>query len=110
MPDSTSRMRFYTASVQSFRQEGDWTLGRTRQALLGVGTESTFGSGQSNLVQPIEQSAQESTDRAGQHIVDKGLNIQPTITIRPGWPLRVIVSKDIVPRPYQGEGRLLCLS
>jgi type IV secretion system protein TrbI len=80
-----------------------WTLlkGIALSTLLGVGTETTFGSSQSNLVQAIEQSAQESTDQAGQRIVEKDLNIQPTITIRPGWPLRVIVSKDIVVRPYQ---------
>jgi len=28
--------------------------------------------------------------------------VQPTITVRPGWPLRVIVHKDIVLRPYPG--------
>jgi type IV secretion system protein VirB10 len=28
--------------------------------------------------------------------------VQPTITVRPGWPLRVIVHKDILLRPYRG--------
>ncbi|TKB22922.1 MAG: hypothetical protein E5W69_09245, partial [Mesorhizobium sp.] len=37
---------------------------------------------------------------AGQRITEKNLNIQPTIVVRPGWPLRVIVHKDIVLRPY----------
>jgi type IV secretion system protein TrbI len=79
-----------------------WTLlkGIAMSTLLGVGTETTFGSSQSDLVQAIEQSAQQSTDQAGQRIVEKDLNIQPTITVRPGWPLRVIVSKDLVLRPY----------
>ena len=27
--------------------------------------------------------------------------MQPTLTIRPGYPVRVIVSKDLVLRPYQ---------
>ncbi len=82
-----------------------WTLlkGIAMSTLLGVGTETTFGSSQSDLVQAIEQSAQQSTDQAGQRIVEKDLNIQPTITVRPGWPLRVIVSKDLVLRPYQGQ-------
>jgi type IV secretion system protein VirB10 len=82
-----------------------WTLlkGIALSTLLGVGTETTFGSSQSDLVQAIEQSAQESTNQAGQRIVEKDLNIQPTITVRPGWPLRVIVSKDLVLRPYQGQ-------
>lgn len=80
-----------------------WTLlkGVALSTLLGVGTQATFGTSQSNLVQAISQSTQESTNQAGQRIVEKDLNIQPTITIRPGWPLRVIVGKDILLRPYQ---------
>jgi type IV secretory pathway VirB10-like protein len=38
--------------------------------------------------------------KAGQRIVEKDLNIQPTITVRPGWPLRVILHKDLVLKPY----------
>jgi type IV secretory pathway VirB10-like protein len=80
-----------------------WTLlkGIAMSTLLGVGTQVTFGSGQSNLVQAIQQSTQESTNQAGQRIVEKDINIQPTITIRPGFPLRVIVHKDLILRPYQ---------
>ena len=69
--------------------------------LLGVGGQATFGTAQSNLVQAIREGLQESTNRAGQRIVEKNLNIQPTITVRPGWPVRVIVHKDLVLRPYQ---------
>ena len=29
-------------------------------------------------------------------MVERNLNVQPTITVRPGWPLRVIVHKDLV--------------
>jgi type IV secretory pathway VirB10-like protein len=72
--------------------------------LLGVGSQATFGSAQSNLVQAIQQSTQESTNEAGQRLVEKDLNIQPTIKIRPGWPLRVVVHKDLILRPYQLEG------
>jgi type IV secretion system protein VirB10 len=75
-----------------------WALlkGVALSTLLGVGTEVTFGSQQSNLVQAIRESTQQNVDRAGQRITEKNLNIQPTITIRPGWPLRVIVHKDLV--------------
>jgi type IV secretory pathway VirB10-like protein len=81
-----------------------WTLlkGIAMSTLLGVGTQVTFGNGQSNLVQAIQQSTQESTNQAGQRIVEKDINIQPTITIRPGFPLRVIVHKDLILRPFQG--------
>jgi type IV secretory pathway VirB10-like protein len=33
--------------------------------------------------------------------VRRNLNIQPTITIRPGFPVRVIVNRDLVLAPYQ---------
>lgn len=81
-----------------------WTLlkGIAMSTLLGVGTGVTFGSNQSNLVEAIRQSTQESANQAGQRIVEKNLNIQPSLTIRPGMPLRIIVHKDLVLRPYQG--------
>ena len=81
-----------------------WMLlkGIAMSTLVGVGTQVTFGSGQSNLVEAIRQSTQESTNQAGQRIVEKDLNVQPTLTDRPGLPLRVIVHKDLVLRPYQG--------
>lgn len=83
-----------------------WQLleGVAMSTLLGVGTQITFGSGQSNLVQAIQQSTQESANQAGQRIVEKDINIQPTITVRPGWPLRVVVHKDLVLQPYNGAG------
>jgi type IV secretion system protein VirB10 len=70
--------------------------------LLGVGTELSFGSDESDLVQALRQSGQESTNQAGHRLVEKNLDIQPTITVRPGWLLRVIVAKDLVLRPYRG--------
>lgn len=70
--------------------------------LLGVGTELSLGSNESDLVRALRQSTQQSASQAGQQIVTKNLNVQPTITVRPGWPLRVIVHKDIVLRPWAG--------
>lgn len=68
--------------------------------LLGVGTELTFGDDESDLVEAIRDSAQDATNQAGQRIVDRNLNIQPTIEVRPGWPLRVIVTRDLILRPF----------
>ncbi|MGE0409999.1 MAG: TrbI/VirB10 family protein, partial [Amphiplicatus sp.] len=75
--------------------------------LLGVGTELSFDDSESGLVEALRESAQSSANQAGQRIVERNLDIQPTIKIRPGWPLRVIVHKDLVLRPYrlQGAGR-----
>jgi type IV secretion system protein VirB10 len=80
-----------------------WRLikGVALATLLGVGTELTFGSEEDDLVRALRQSTQQSTNQAGQRLVEKNLDIQPTITVRPGWPLRVIVSRDLVLRPYR---------
>ncbi|HJP68176.1 MAG TPA: TrbI/VirB10 family protein, partial [Sphingomicrobium sp.] len=81
-----------------------WRLlkGVALSTLLGVGTELSLGSDESDLVRAIRQSTQQSANQVGQQIVSKNLNIQPTITVRPGWPLRVIVHKDIQLRPWAG--------
>lgn len=83
-----------------------WRLlkGIALSTLLGVSTELTFGDDESDLVEAIRSSAQDSANQAGQRITERNLNIQPTITIRPGWPLRIIVNKDMVLRPYNAPG------
>lgn len=69
--------------------------------LLGVGTELSFDDAESDIVEALRESAQTSANQAGQKIVQRNLDIPPTIKIRPGWPLRVIVHKDLVLRPYK---------
>ena len=76
--------------------------GQELATLLGVGTELSLGTDESDLVRAIRQSTQQNVAQAGQRITEKNLNIQPTITIRPGWPLKVIVQRDIVLRAYPG--------
>ena len=68
--------------------------------MLGVGTELTLGDDESDLVKALRTSLQDNANQAGQQITERNLNIQPTLTIRPGWPLRIIVNKDMVLRPY----------
>ena len=60
-----------------------------------------FGNTDSDLVKALRESTGQTTNRAGQRLVEKNLNIQPTLTVRPGWPLRVIVHKDITLTPYR---------
>lgn len=71
--------------------------------LLGLGTELSLGDSESDLVRAIRESAQQGTSRASDQIVMKNLNVQPTIKVRPGWPLRVVVHKDIVLAPWPGQ-------
>lgn len=96
-----------TAGYAGLEDEVDyhtWRLikGIALATLLGVGTELSLGSDESDLVRAIRESTQQNVNRAGQRITEKNLNIQPTITVRPGWPLRIIVHRDLVLRRYQG--------
>jgi type IV secretory pathway VirB10-like protein len=80
-----------------------WKLlkGVALATVLGVGSELAFGSSDSDLVKALQQSTQSTTNRAGQRLIERNLNVQPTITVRPGWPLRVIVHRDLVMRAYR---------
>ena len=75
-----------------------WKLlkGIALATVLGVSSQLAFGSSDSDLVKALQQSTQSTTNRAGQRLVERNLNVQPTITVRPGWPLRVIVHKDLI--------------
>jgi type IV secretory pathway VirB10-like protein len=57
---------------------------------------STGNNGQDVIGDSVAQQA----NRIGEKIIDKELDVQPTITIRQGWPLRVLVNKDMVLAPY----------
>jgi type IV secretion system protein VirB10 len=82
-----------------------WKLlkGVALATVLGVGSELAFGTSDSDLIRALQQSTQATTNRAGQRLIERQLNVQPTITVRPGWPLRVIVHKDILLRPYRAS-------
>lgn len=71
--------------------------------LLSVGAEAGTSQNENNLVQAIRSGASNSISQTGQQIVQRQLNIQPTLTIRPGFPVRVIVTRDLLLAPY-GQG------
>jgi type IV secretion system protein VirB10 len=79
-----------------------WRLlkGIAMSTLFGVGTQLSLGSGESDLVRAIRESAQQNASRAGDQITLKNLDVQPTITVRPGFRLLVMVDKDLVLRPW----------
>ena len=74
-----------------------WSLlkGVAIATLLGVGSELSI-DGESDLVEAMRQSAQTSTSRAGDQITQRNLDVQPTITVRPGAPVRVLVTRDLL--------------
>jgi type IV secretion system protein VirB10 len=68
---------------------------------LSVGAEAGTSNQENNLIQAIRSGASDSFNQAGQQVVERELNIQPTLTIRPGFPVRVIVNRDFIIEPYQ---------
>ena len=70
--------------------------------LLSVGSEAGVGSNENSLIQAIRRGGSQSFNQTGQQLVGRNLNIQPTLTIRPGFPVRVIVNRDLVLEPYRG--------
>ena len=63
--------------------------------LLGAGAE--LGSGDDgNLARAFRRGTQDSINRAGEQIVSRELIVRPTLTIRPGFPVRVLVTRDLV--------------
>ncbi len=78
-----------------------WALlkGVAISTLLGVGANLTF-TGESDLVQAIRESTQQNVSRAGDQITSRNLAVQPTIKIRPGAPVRLIVHRDLILAPW----------
>lgn len=56
-----------------------------------------------DILNALRDGGQQTINQAGQQIVTQQLQVQPTLKIRPGWRLRVIVNKDIVLKPYGGS-------
>ncbi|MGJ7542556.1 TrbI/VirB10 family protein [Variovorax sp. LT1R16] len=80
--------------------------GAALSTLLGVGAELAAPESRTNqngnrTVIAMREGAQDSINQVGQEITKRNASIQPTLTIRPGFPMRVMVSKDLVLRPYQ---------
>ncbi|WP_211100308.1 TrbI/VirB10 family protein [Azospirillum sp. B4] len=69
--------------------------------LLSFGAELATND-DDRLIQAIRNGGQDTINDAGQQIVRRQLNIAPTLTIRAGFPVRVIVTRDLVLEPYGG--------
>jgi type IV secretory pathway VirB10-like protein len=72
--------------------------------VLSLGGELGADDNSSELVRALRDGGQNTLNQAGQEIVRRQLNVPPTLTIRPGFPVRVIVSRDLVLEPW-GESR-----
>ncbi len=87
----------------------DWHWGRifagaALTTLLGIGAELAAPENRQDgnrIVIAGRDSAQDSINQVGKEITRRNMNIQPTLTERPGLLVRIIVNRDLVLRPYQ---------
>jgi len=78
--------------------------GAALTTLLGIGAELAAPENRQDgnrVVIAGRDSVQDSVNQIGQEMARRNMNIQPTLTERPGLPVRVIVNRDMVLRPYQ---------
>lgn len=81
-----------------------WDLAKAAglSTLLSIGAELAIDD-QDPLLRAIRNGAQDTINDVGQQIIRQQLSVAPTLTIRPGFPLRVIVTRDLVLEPYGGK-------
>ena len=81
-----------------------WGLAKAAglSTLLSIGSELAIDD-DDGLLRAIRNGGQDTFNQAGQQIVRRQLNVAPTLTIRPGFPVRVIVTRDLLLEPYGGS-------
>ena len=78
--------------------------GAALTTLLGVGAELAAPENRQDgnrIIIAGRDGLQDSVNQVGQEMTRRNMNIQPTLTARPGLPVRIIVNKDVALRPYQ---------
>ena len=70
--------------------------------ILSVGASAGTSGSDNDLVSVLREGASDSISQTGRQIVQRQLNIAPTLTVRPGYPVRVIVTRDLVLEAYGG--------
>lgn len=71
--------------------------------ILNIGLEAGRDGGD-EVAEAIRDGVQNTIGRAGDAIVQRELGIPPTLTIRPGFPIRVMITRDLVLEPI-GDAR-----
>ena len=68
--------------------------------VLGIGSELGANNNDNDIVLALREGTANTFNQAGQQIVERQLNIQPTLTDRNGLPVDVVVDRDLVLAPY----------
>jgi type IV secretion system protein VirB10 len=69
-------------------------------AVLSILANEAEGDDNQSLMQSVGDAAAQEAARVGGRIIDRQLNVRPTLRVRPGAPVRVLVTRDIQLRPY----------
>jgi type IV secretion system protein VirB10 len=71
-------------------------------AVLSIlANEAEDTSDDRSLTQSVGDAAAQEAARVGGRIIHRQLNVRPTLRVRPGTPVRVLVTRDIQLRPYR---------
>jgi type IV secretion system protein VirB10 len=70
--------------------------------LLSIGSQAGQSDDEDQLIQALRRGSSDGISQVGRQLVGRSANIQPTLTIRPGFPVRVIVTRDLVLEPWRG--------
>lgn len=68
---------------------------------LSIAANEAEDDDSNRLTESVGNAAAQEAARVGGRIIDRELNVRPTLRIRAGAPVRVLVSEDIVLRPYR---------
>lgn len=81
-----------------------WQLikGAALSTFLSIGSEAGAStSARRDALSAAREAVQQNAAGIGQQLTERNLDVQPTITVRAGWPLRVIVHKDLILKEYK---------
>ena len=83
---------------------GQLARGVILSTLFSVGAAAAQDAGARSsgalVVNSAASGVSNSAQQVGQQITGRDLNRQPTLRVRAGWPVRVLVSKDMILAPY----------
>jgi type IV secretion system protein TrbI len=77
---------------------GRFIGGSVLSTLLALGGQLAApeeGSDEGTVIVSTRDSVQETITGAGQQVTRRNLNLQPTLTVRPGFPVRIVVNRDV---------------
>lgn len=99
-----------TAGAAGLRDRTDNHLDRLAvaiglSAIVSVIANESEGDDDESLGQSVGDAAAQEAARSGGRIIDRDLAVRPTLRVRAGAPVRVLVTRDIRLRPYREAPR-----